>query len=33
MVDHDGQVSLALAVADLIDPDPPQPVEQINLVR
>jgi hypothetical protein len=31
MVDHDGQVSLAFAVADLVDPDPPQPVEQIDL--
>ena len=33
MVDHDGEVSLSLAVADLIDPDPPQPVEQIDLAH
>jgi hypothetical protein len=31
MIDHDGQVPLSLAVADLIDPDPPQPVEEIDL--
>jgi len=31
MVDHDGQVPLALAVTDLVDPDPPQPVKQIDL--
>ena len=30
MVDDDRQVALALAVADLIDPDPGQPVEQID---
>ena len=31
MVDHDGQVSLPLAMRDLVDPDPLQPVEQIDL--
>ena len=33
MVDHDGEVSLAFAVADLVDPDPPEPVEQIDLAH
>ena len=33
MVDDDGQVPLALAVADLVDPDPPQPVKQIDLAH
>ena len=33
MVDHDGQVPLAFAVADLVDPDPSQPVEQIDLAH
>jgi hypothetical protein len=31
MVHDDGQVALTLAVADLVDPDPPEPVEQIDL--
>ncbi len=30
MADHDSEVSLSLAMADLIDPDPPQAVEQID---
>jgi len=33
MIDHDGEVSLALAVADLVDPDPPQPIKQIDLAH
>ena len=33
MVHHDGQVAMALAVRDLVDPDPPQPVKQIDLAR
>jgi hypothetical protein len=31
VVDDDGQVALALAMADLVDPDPVQPGEQIDL--
>ena len=31
MIDHDDQIPLALAEADLIDPDPPQPVEHVHL--
>jgi hypothetical protein len=31
MIDHDRQVALPLAVADLVDPDPTQAVEQIDL--
>jgi len=33
MVHDDGQVPLALAVADLVDPDPSEPVEQIDLTH
>jgi len=33
MVHHDGHVPLALAVADLVDPDPSEPVEQIDLAH
>jgi hypothetical protein len=33
MVDHDGQVPLTLAVADLVDPDPPEFIEQIDLAH
>jgi len=29
MVDEAGQVPLTLAVGDLIDPDPPQPAQQV----
>ena len=31
MIDHDDQIPLALAEADLIDPDPPQPVAHVHL--
>jgi hypothetical protein len=31
VIDDNGQVPLAFAVADLVDPDPTQPVEQIDL--
>ena len=31
MIDHDDQIPLALAEADLIDPDSPQPVEHVHL--
>ncbi len=31
VIDYDSQVAVALAVADLIDPDPPQAIEQIDL--
>jgi len=31
MIDHDREVPLSLPVADLIDPDPLQPVEQIDV--
>jgi hypothetical protein len=33
MVHNDGQVPLALAVADLVDPDLSQAVEQIDLAH
>ena len=31
VVHDDGQVSLSLAVADLVNPDPPQPVQEIHV--
>jgi len=31
VVDDDGQVALAGAMRDLVDPDPPRPGEQIDL--
>jgi hypothetical protein len=31
VIDHDGQVPLALAMRYLIDPDPPQSVQEIDL--
>ena len=31
MIDHDREVPLSLSVADLINPDPPQPVQQIDV--
>jgi hypothetical protein len=33
MVHDHSEVPLAFAVADLVDPDPPEPIEQIDLPR
>jgi hypothetical protein len=30
VIDHHGQIFLAFAVADLIDPDPPQPAQRVG---